>query len=91
MPEYHEPDIDPATLPITQGYLLKKGSGDRMFGRRTWLRRFFRIEGTSLAYYETDASVQAKGRVRLGADTQINPTGAEKQHKNQNVSFTFSI
>lgn len=33
------------------GWLLKKGSGKGVFGRRNWKRRFFRLEGHTLSYF----------------------------------------
>lgn len=35
-----------------EGYLSKKGRGDGNFGRRTWKKRWFVLEGQQLTYFE---------------------------------------
>ena len=47
------------------GWLLKKGSGKGMFGRRTWRRRFFRLEGTDFSYSAKESGAHSKGSVSV--------------------------
>lgn len=35
-----------------EGFLFKKGSGEEIFGRRNWKKRWFILEGNYLTYYE---------------------------------------
>ena len=35
-----------------EGYLNKKGSGESVFGRRNWKRRWFTLDGQEINYYD---------------------------------------
>lgn len=35
-----------------EGYLYKKGRGDSSFGRRSWKKRWFVLDGQDLIYYD---------------------------------------
>jgi hypothetical protein len=41
------------------GYLQKRGGGTSVFGRKSWKRRFFVLDGPHLSYFETEDKAEA--------------------------------
>eukprot|EP00056_Hartaetosiga_gracilis_P018835 m.12088 g.12088 ORF g.12088 m.12088 type:complete len:341 (-) comp7116_c0_seq3:390-1412(-) len=55
-----------------QGYLEKKGGGRSPFGRKTWKKRWFCLEGTEIKYKKNVTSKKTLGSIDLGQAVSVN-------------------
>jgi len=49
---------------IKQGYLMKKGGGESLFGRKNWKVRYFVLWRTHLCYYKTEQAALEHRKVK---------------------------
>ena len=82
-------EIDYASLPISEGWLFKKGG--RKGGRKNWKRRYFKFEQERLSYYTDETLNRIRGFVPLTDRAMVIDTGNNEMHKNKNVKYTFTV
>lgn len=71
-----------------EGYLNKKAMSS--FGKDSWKKRFFRLRGTDLSYFENEKAGKSKGSLFLekGSRIVLHASGPHKGKTNE-LEVTF--
>jgi len=66
-----------------EGYLMKKGKGESIFGRKSWKKRWFVLEKGRIKYYENKYTCENKldsyGSLKLAKGTTVERYQDEKR------------
>lgn len=70
------------------GWLMKKAMSS--FGKDNWKKRYFRLQGRELSYFEDQKSQKAKGKLLVSVNSVVTvfPAGAHKG-KAYELELTF--
>ena len=69
-----------STDALKVGFLMKKGGGKSMLGRRNWKKRYFRLTDSYLLYYKSDKSKKPAGCMPVDSAVRVSAPKNEKYY-----------